>query len=76
MANKPNSIQFLKSKFIMIQWLLNRDEISKTQADEFLNQFVEEAEEMHKQEIDSAYFSGWDAFAKRNPLKIPTLEKK
>lgn len=76
MANKLTSIQFLKDKFVMIQWLLNRDEISRAQADEFLNQFTEEAERIHKQEIDNAYFDGWDAFAKRNPLQIPTLEKK
>jgi hypothetical protein len=58
MQNKLSSIRFLEDKFIMIQWLLNRDEISKAKADALLNQFVGEAEKIHKQEIIDAFKKG------------------
>lgn len=58
MANKLSSIKFLEEKFVMIQWLLNRDEISKAKADEMLKQFSGEAEAMHKKEIKTAYLDG------------------
>ncbi len=58
MKHKLTSIRFLEDKFIMIQWLLNRDEISKAKADALLNQFGGEAEKMHKQEIIDAFKKG------------------
>lgn len=58
MENKLTSIRFLEDKFIMIQWLLNRDEISKAKADALLNQFGGEAEKMHKKEIIDAFKKG------------------
>lgn len=76
METKPTSIKFLEDKLTMVQLWLYQDEMSKDEADIFLSRFVEEAEEMYKKEIDDAYFAGWDAFAKRNPIKLSPLQKK
>lgn len=54
------AVDFLKQKFVMIQWLLNRDEISRTKADELLKQFTNEAKEIEKHQIMRAYDMGND----------------
>jgi hypothetical protein len=51
MENKLTAVDFLKDKFIMIQWLLVRDEISRKQADEFLNDWYDKAKEIEKEQI-------------------------
>lgn len=50
MENKLTAVDFLKDKFIMIQWLLVRDEISRAKADEFLNEWSEQAKKMEKEQ--------------------------
>jgi hypothetical protein len=62
MENKT-AVDFLKDKFIMIQWLLVRDEITKKKADEFLNDWSSRAKEIEKEKIKEAYLAGWDALA-------------
>jgi ADP-ribosylglycohydrolase len=62
MENKT-AVDFLKDKFIMIQWLLVRDEITKEKADEFLNDWSDRAKEVEKEKIKEAYLAGWDALA-------------
>jgi hypothetical protein len=59
MENKLTAVDFLKDKFIMIQWLLVRDEISRKQADEFLNEWSEKAKQIEKEQIMEAYDCGW-----------------
>jgi hypothetical protein len=51
MENKLTAVDFLKDKFIMIQWLLVRDEISRKQADEFLNEWYDKAKEIEKEQM-------------------------
>jgi hypothetical protein len=51
---KLSSITYLFDKFVMIQWLLVRDEISKEDADELLKSFGAEATKIHKEEIENA----------------------
>jgi hypothetical protein len=55
MENKLTAVDFLKDKFIMIQWLLVRDEISRKQADEFLNEWYDKAKEIEKEQIEKAF---------------------
>lgn len=54
MANKLTAVDFLKDKFIMIQWLLVRDEISKKQADGFLNKWYDRAKQMEQEQLSNA----------------------
>ena len=54
------AVDYLEQKFIMIQWLLNRDEISKARADALLNQFSGEAKKLEKSQIMRAYDMGND----------------
>jgi hypothetical protein len=63
MENKQTAVDFLKDKFIMIHWLLVRDEISREKADEFLNDWSDIAKEIEKEKIKDAYLAGWDALA-------------
>jgi hypothetical protein len=51
METKLTAVDFLKDKFIMIQWLLVRDEISRKQADEFLNEWYDKAKEIEKEQM-------------------------
>jgi hypothetical protein len=51
MENKLTAVDFLKDKFIMIQWLLVRDEISRKQADEFLNEWYDKAKGIEKEQM-------------------------
>ncbi len=51
MENKQTAVDFLKDKFIMIQWLLVRDEISRKQADIFLNEWSDKAKEVEKEQM-------------------------
>ena len=58
MENKQTAVDFLKDKFIMIQWLLVRDEISIKKADEFLNEWTDKAKALEKEQIIDAYEEG------------------
>lgn len=58
MENKQTAVDFLKDKFIMIQWLLVRDEISRKKADEFLNEWTNKAKALEKEQIIDAFSSG------------------
>lgn len=54
------AVDYLEQKFIMIQWLLNRNEISKARVDALLNQFSGEAKKLEKSQIMRAYDMGND----------------
>lgn len=54
------AVDYLEEKFVMIQWLLNRDEISKAKADELRNRFAGEAKKLEKSQIMRAYDMGND----------------
>ena len=58
MANKLTAVEFLADKFIMIQWLLVRDEISRSKADEYLKEFKEKAMQIQKEQIVNAHLTG------------------
>ena len=58
MENKQTAVDFLKDKFIMIQWLLVRDEISRKKADEFLNEWTDKAKALEKEQIKDAFEAG------------------
>jgi hypothetical protein len=58
METKQTAVDFLKDKFIMIQWLLVRDEISRQKADEFLNEWTEQSKQMEKEQIKLAHRRG------------------
>lgn len=58
MENKLTAVEFLADKFIMIQWLLVRDEISRSKADEYLKEFKEKAMQIEKEQIVEAHLQG------------------
>jgi hypothetical protein len=60
MANKLTAVEFLADKFIMIQWLLVRDEISRSKADEYLKEFKEKAMKIEKEQIVEAATWGYN----------------
>lgn len=43
------AIDYLAKKFVYLQWLLNRDEVSKAKADILLNQFYIEAKKIERE---------------------------
>jgi len=45
------AIDYLAKKFVYLQWLLNRDEVSKAKADILLNQFYIEAKKIERENI-------------------------
>jgi len=57
-----SSIQYLKDTFVTIQYLLRRDEITDSQADDMLQNVYQKAKEMHKEEIVDAYMEGFDDY--------------
>lgn len=58
METKQTAIDFLKEKFIMIQWMLVRDEISRAKADELLKEWSDKAKQMEKEQIINAFVNG------------------
>jgi len=58
METKQTAVDFLKEKFIMIQWMLIRDEISRAKADELLKEWSDKAKQMEKEQIEEAFNSG------------------
>jgi hypothetical protein len=58
METKQTAVDFLKEKFIMIQWMLVRDEISRAKADELLKEWSDKAKQMEKEQIINAFVNG------------------
>jgi len=54
------SVEWLAEKYNYITWMRNRDEISPGLADELRKKYLEQAEEIHKQEIIKAHINGGD----------------
>ena len=52
------AVDYLKEKFITIQWFLVRDEISRAQASEMLKKSFEQAKEMEKEQSIKDYKAG------------------
>ena len=45
------AVDYLGKKFVYLQWLLNRDEVSKAKADILLSQFYVEAKKIERENI-------------------------
>lgn len=52
------SIGYLRERFIYLLWMLNRDEISTQTADQWMDNFISRAKEIHRLEILEAFEEG------------------
>ena len=52
---KKSAVEWLAEKYNYIEWMLRRDEISPATADEWRFKFLNEAKEMEKKQIVTAY---------------------
>lgn len=64
MSNKKHtSVDWLAEKYDYITWMRNRDEISPAAADKWRKDFLEQAKEIHKEEIietsKDSYIAGY-----------------
>jgi hypothetical protein len=55
---KQTAVEFLSEKYMYVTWLRNRDEISASWADKLRAQYLQEAKEMYKEQIERAYHQG------------------
>ena len=55
---KQTAVEWLSEKYNYVTWLRNRDEISAEQADKMRVQYLAEAKEMEKEQIQDAYNYG------------------
>jgi hypothetical protein len=55
---KQTAIDYLHERYMYVTWLRNRDEISAEQADKIRVQYLAEAKEMEKEQIQDAYWDG------------------
>jgi hypothetical protein len=55
---KQTATEWLAEKYNYITWMRNRDEISAGTADEWRAKYLEQANEMHKEQIKNAYVKG------------------
>lgn len=55
-----SSIEWLAEAYNYVTWMRNRDEISAEVADEWRKRYLEQAQAMHKIEIENSYWAGYD----------------
>jgi hypothetical protein len=48
---KQTAVEFLSEKYMYVTWLRNRDEISTSWADKLRAQYLQEANEMYKEQM-------------------------
>lgn len=51
---KLSSVEFLAERYEYVSWMLKRDEIGSTTAAEWMGKYLQQAKEMHKQEVVNA----------------------
>lgn len=51
---KLSSVEFLAERYEYVSWMLKRDEIEIAIAEEWKVKYLQQAEEMHKQEVVNA----------------------
>jgi hypothetical protein len=56
---KLSSVEFLAERYEYVSWMLKRDEIGLTTAEEWKVKYLEQAKEMHKQEVINALRDGY-----------------
>jgi hypothetical protein len=56
---KQTAVEFLSEKYMYVTWLRNRDEISAEQADKMRLNYLLEAKEMEKEQIEYSYYEAW-----------------
>jgi hypothetical protein len=67
---KQTAVEWLAEKYDYVYWMVKRDEISPGLAEEWKKHYLEQAKEMEKEQIKSAFTQG-DLFAEDyfNPEK-------
>jgi Zn/Cd-binding protein ZinT len=56
---KQTATDWLAEKYNYITWMRNRDEMSAETADKLRAQYLEKANQMHKEQIKAAYNKGY-----------------
>lgn len=66
------AVEWLVEKYNYVTWLRNRDEISPETADEMRKRYLEQANQMHKEQIIKAWI---DAERYNDSISKPLAEK-
>jgi len=68
MEKNKTAVEWLEEKYNHLAWMRARDEISAGLAVEWLENFLEEAKKMEKQQIMDAHWQGFKNFCDNNEI--------